>query len=155
MFFIRIFLFLFAVSGFVLFLYLWNLFVKKNKKFKVVLMTSFILLLQFLCHSYVNRMYSYVFVNHLCVLLCHSYVTRIDYCVIRISIVFTSMSSVCHSYVLVCHSYVLECHPYVTLMYLSVVRMSLVYTRMLSVCHSYILVCHPYVARMWFYHEPF
>ena len=89
--------------------------------------------------------------------------------VIRMSLVCTRMSSICHWYVLVFH-------PYVTGMYSYVIRMSLVCTRMSSVCHSYVLerlpyvtrmssvchsythsyvlVCHPCVTRMWFYHEP-
>ena len=48
--------------------------------------------------------------------------------VIRMSLVCTRVSSVCHSFVLVCHPYV---------------------TRMSSVCHSY--VCHSYVIRMYSY----
>ena len=62
----------------------------------------------------------------LTVLVCHPYVTRLysdvtcmyTY-VIRMSLVWTRMSSVCHSYVLVCHLHV-------TRMYLHVIRMSLV-----------------------------
>ena len=69
----------------------------------------------------------------------HSYV-------IRISLVCTRMSPVCHLYVLVCH-------PCVTRMYSYVTRMSLVCTRMSSVCHSYVLVYHPCVTRLWFYNE--
>ena len=82
--------------------------------------------------------------------------------VIRMSLVCTRMSSVCHSYVIhmlvVCtrmssvfHSYVLVCHPHVTRMYYYVIRMSLVCTRMSSVCHLYVLVCHPYVTCMYSY----
>ena len=62
---------------------------------------------------------------------------------IRISVVCTRMSSVCHSYVIstlltctrmssVYHSYVLVCHPW-------------------SVCHSHVFVCHPYVTPMYSY----
>ena len=93
--------------------------------------------MQFKCHSYVNRMYSYVtrmsFVCHSYVLVCHSYVTR--------------MSFLCHSYVLVCHSYVSRMYRYV-------IRVPLVCTRMSFVYHSCALVCHSYVTRLWFYHEP-
>ena len=53
--------------------------------------------------------------------------------VIRMSLVYTRISSVCHSYVLVCH-------PYVTCMYLHVIRMSLVCTRMSPVCHSSVVL---------------
>ena len=70
--------------------------------------------MSFVCHSNVIRMSC-----HLCVSRMYSYV-------IRMSLVYTRMSSVCHWYVLVCHRYV---------------------TRIYSVCHSY-------VTRMWFYHEP-
>ena len=45
---------------------------------------------------------------------------------IRMSVLFTRISSVCHLYVLVCHSYVLVCHPYVTRMYSYVICMSLI-----------------------------
>ena len=103
----------------------------------------------FVCHSYINHMYSYVtrisFAWHSFVLLSHSYVTRMC-------------------------SYFTCIYPYVigmSFVYSWVIRMSLVYTRinlyiilvsfvcilMLSVRHSYILVCHSYVTRMWFYHE--
>ena len=64
--------------------------------------------------------------------------------IIRMSLVCTRMSSVCHSYVLVYN-------PYVTRMYSHVIRMSIVCTRMSSVCHSYVLVCYPYVTRMYSY----
>ena len=107
--------------------------------------------MQFVCHSYVNRTYSYVIRMPLvCTrmfFVCHPYVTCIYSYVIRMSLVCTCMSSVCHSSVLVCH-------PYVTLMYSYVIHMLLVCTHMSSVCHSYILVCHQHVTRMWFYHEP-
>ena len=87
--------------------------------------------MSFVCHLYAIRMYSYV---------------------IRVSLVCTRMSYVCHSYVLVCHPYVTRIHSYV-------IRMSLVFTRMSSVCHSYVIrmslvcthmspVCNPYVTRM-------
>ena len=117
----------------------------------------------FVCHSYVNRMYSYVtrmlFVCQSCILVCHSYVTLmctyincIYLYAIRMSLVYIRMLSVSHSYVLicngmslvctrmwsVCHSCVLLCHRYVTRMYLHVIRMSLVSTRMSSVCHLYV-----------------
>ena len=78
-------------------------------------------LMSSVCHSNVIRM------------SCHSYVTRMYSYVIRMSLVCTHMSSVCHSHV---------------------IRTSLVCTRMSPVCHSYVLVCHPYVTRMWFNHEP-
>ena len=77
----------------------------------------------------------------------HPYVTCMYSYVIRMSLVCTRISFICHSYVLVCHLYV-------TRMYSYVIRMSLVCTRMPFLCHSYVLVCHPYVTRMWFYHEP-
>ena len=77
-------------------------------------------------------------------LVCHPCVTRINWYVIRLSLVCARMSSVCHSYGLVCH-------PCVTCMGLYVIRMSLVCTRMSSVCHSYVLVCHPYVTHMGSY----
>ena len=60
-----------------------------------------------ICHSNVIRM------------SCYPYVTRMYSYVIRMSLVSTCTSSVCHSYVLVCH-------PYVTGMYSYVIRMSLV-----------------------------
>ena len=63
---------------------------------------------------------------------CHPYDTRMTFVchVIRMSLVCTCMSSVCHLYVLV------------------FISMSLVGTCMSSVCHSYVLVCHPYVIRL-------
>ena len=97
--------------------------------------------MQFVCHSYVNRTYSYV---------------------IYMSLAFTRMSSVCHSYVLVCSSYVIRmsivcirmssvrhssvivCHPYVTHMYSYVIRMLLVCTRM----PSYVIRMYSYVISM-------
>ena len=88
----------------------------------------------FVCQSYV------LFVCHLYVTLMYSYL-------IRMSLVRTRMSPVCHSYVLVCHRYV-------TRMYSYVIRMSLACTRMSSVCHSYVLVCHPYVTRIYSYVIP-
>ena len=84
----------------------------------------------------------YVYLWHALVL--HAYATRMYFYVIRMSLVCTHMSSVCHSYVLLCH-------PYVTRMYSYVIRISLVCTRMSSVWHSYVLVCHPYVTRMYAY----
>ena len=71
-------------------------------------------------------------VRHSYVFVCHPYVTCIYSYVIRMSLVSTRMSSVCHSYTRMssmCHSYVLVCHPYVTR----------------------ILVCHPHVTRMHSY----
>ena len=59
---------------------------------------------------------------------------------IKLLLVCTHISSVCHSYVLVCIRMSLVC-----------TRMSLIYTRMSSVCHSYVLVCHPCVTRMYPY----
>ena len=61
--------------------------------------------------------------------------------VIRVRLLCTRMSSVCHSYVLVSH-------PFVTRMYSYVILMSLVIS---SVYHSYVLVCHPYVTRIYSY----
>ena len=61
----------------------------------------FVTRLSFVCHSYANRMYSFV---------------------IRISL--------CSRMSLVCHSYIFESHSYVTRMYSYVFRMSLVWTRM-------------------------
>ena len=55
---------------------------------------------------------------------------------IRMSLVCTRMSSLCHSYVAVCND------------------MTHICTRMPSVCHSYLLVCHSYVNNVWFYNEP-
>ena len=77
-------------------------------------------------------------------LVCHPYVTCMYSYVMRMSLVCTCMSFVCHSYVLVCHSYV-------TRMYSYVIHMSLVCTRMSFVCHLYLLVCHSYVTRMYLY----
>ena len=56
--------------------------------------------------------------------------------VIRMSLVCTRMSSVCHSY----NSYV--------------IRMPLVCTPMSSVCHSYVHVCHPCVTLCGFTMNP-
>ena len=69
-------------------------------------------------------------------LVCHPYVTGMCSYDIRMSLVCTRMSFVCHSYVLVRHSYV-------THMYSFIIRLSLVCTRI-----------SPYDTRMWFYHEP-
>ena len=77
-------------------------------------------------------------------LVCHPYVTCMYSYVMRMSLVCTCMSFVCHSYVLVCHSYV-------TRMYSYVIHMSLLCTRMSFVCHLYLLVCHSYVTRMYLY----
>ena len=81
---------------------------------------------------------------------CHLYVTCIYSCVMRMSLVCTCVTFVCHLHVLVCHpyvarilvcrSYVLVCHPYVTCMYSYVIRMSLVCTRMSSVYNSYVIL---------------
>ena len=79
--------------------------------------------MQFVCHSYANRVYSYVMVCHSYILLCHPYVTRIYSYVIRMP--------------LVCSSYV--------------IRLSLVRIRMSSVCYSYVFVCHLYVTRIYSY----
>ena len=68
---------------------------------------------------YGNRMCSYVVVCHSYVLECHRYVTRMYWCVIRMSLVRSDISSACHSYVLVCHLYVIRLYSYV-------IRMSLV-----------------------------
>ena len=53
---------------------------------------------------------------------CHLYVTCMYSYVIRMSLGFTRMSSVCHSYALVCHLYVL------------------VWTLLSSVCHSHVVL---------------
>ena len=61
----------------------------------------------FVCHSHVNRMYSYVTrICHLYVLVCHPYVIRMYSYVIRISLKCTLMSSVCHSYVVLSWTYI-------------------------------------------------
>ena len=81
------------------------------------------------------KMYFMVIINfqivHIVLIMYVSYV-------IRMSLVCTRMSSVCHSYVLVCHPYV--------------ILMSLVCTRMSTVCHSDVIrmssVCHSYVTPM-------
>ena len=69
----------------------------------------------FACHSYVNRMYSYVVRMSL---VCHPHVSMYSY-VIHMSLVCTRQSSTCHSYVLLCHPYVTRisfvCHSYVDL----------------------------------------
>ena len=128
-----------------------------SKSFKKIqLYFSFephVIRVSFLCHSYV--------------IVYHPYATRIYSYVIRMSLVWTCMSSVsirmssiCHSYVirmsLVCHPYVTRmssvCHSYVicislvcTRVSLVCTRMSFVCTRISSICHSYVLVCHLYV----------
>ena len=80
------------------------------------------------------------FLRHSYVLACHG-----------MSLICTSISSLCHSYVicmsLVCTRMSSVYHSYVT-------RMSFVCTRKPSVCHSYVLVCHPYVTRMYPYVIP-
>ena len=65
------------------------------------------------CDPYITRMYLYV-------LVCHPYVTRIYSYVIRMSLVCTHMSSVCHSYVLVYQPYFTSMHSYF-------IRMSLIF----------------------------
>ena len=79
--------------------------------------TSFCMLLVYhsyliVCHFFVTRV-SFV---------CHSYANRMYSFVIRISL--------CSRMSLVCHSYIFESHSYVTRMYSYVFRMSLVWTRM-------------------------
>ena len=59
----------------------------------------------------------YSIVTHMS-LVCHPYATRMYPHFIRMSVVCTLISPVCHLYVL-------ECHSYVTHMYLYVIRMSL------------------------------
>ena len=54
-------------------------------------------------------------------------------CVIRISLICTRMS-------LVCHSYVTRVYSYIVCMYSYVILMSLVCTCMTFICHSYVLV---------------
>ena len=58
---------------------------------------------------------------------------------IRMSVVCTHISSVCHSYVLC------------TRMSSVCIRMPSVCTRMSSLCHSYVLACHPYVTHIYLY----
>ena len=75
---------------------------------------------------------------------------------IRMSLVWTHMSSVCHSYILIRHPYVTRMYSYVTGMSLVctcsyAICMSLACTRMPLVCHSCLLVCHSYVTRMYSY----
>ena len=78
-----------------------------------------------------------------------------DLHIIRMLLVCSRMSFICHSYVLVCHplchSYALVWHPYVIRMYSFVICMSLVCTRLSFVCHSYVLVCHSYVTSVYSY----
>ena len=106
--------------------------------------------MEFVCHSYVNCMYSYVThmsfecnfylsyvtpicMSIMCVVVCHSYVTCMYSYVIRMSHVCTRMLFVCYSYVTRMYSYVtrMSCHrmsrmySYVTRMYSYVTRMSL------------------------------
>ena len=102
---------------------------------------NLIFLMPFVCQSYVLVYHSYVVLHYYIIrmsLVCHAYVTRMYSYVIRMSLVYTPMSFVCHSCVLVCRWYV-------TRMYSYVIRMSLVYTQMSFICHSYVLVCHLYV----------
>ena len=83
---------------------------------------TYVICMLFVCHSYVILCQSYAMICHLYVLyvlFCHPYLNCMYSFVIRMSLVCTRMSSVCHSYVFVCHSYV-------TRMYLYVIRMSLV-----------------------------
>ena len=96
------------------------------------------------------------FTYHSHVICMRLYFTYMYFYAIRLSVVYTRISSVCHFYILlcngmssvctrmssVCHSYVLSCHPYATRMYSYVIRMS-------SVCHLYVLRCHPYVTRTY------
>ena len=86
--------------------------------------------------------------------VCQSYVLLYHSYIIRMTLLCTCMSFICHSYVFINHLCALVCHSYVTHIYSYVNRMSLVCTRISLVCHSYVLVCHPYVIHMWFYHEP-
>ena len=73
------------------------------------------------------------FTRHLHVICMCMYFTYVYAYAIRMSVVCTRMSSVCHWYVLVCND------------------MPLVCTRISSVCNSYVLVCHPLVIRMYLY----
>ena len=119
--------------------------------------------MEFVFHSYVNCMYSYVthmsfvcnfYVSYvtpicmsiICVVVCHSYVTCMYSYVIR-------MSHVCTRMLFVCYSYVTRMYSYVTRMSLVCTHMS-PYVTYVLICHSYVLICHPYVTRMWSYHEP-
>ena len=78
------------------------------------------------------------------VICMYSYVTLICFYAIRISVVYTRMSSVCHLCVLLCHSCVTHVYSYI-------IHMSHICTRMSSVCHLYILVCNPYVTCIHLY----
>ena len=84
----------------------------------------------FVCNSYVIR------ISVVCSrmsLVCHLYVTHINSYVIRMLLLCTRMLYVCHSYVRLRQ-------PYVTRMYSYVTSKSLVCTRMSSVCHSYVVL---------------
>ena len=83
--------------------------------------------------------------------VCQSYVLLYHSYIIRMTLLCTCMSFICHSYVFINHLCALVCHSYVTHIYSYVNRMSLVCTRISLVCHSYVLVCHPYVTRMYSY----
>ena len=105
--------------------------------------------MQFVDHSNVNRIYSYVIRTRI----------RMSFLCVCNSFVCTGMPFLSHSHVLVCHPYVtriysyvirisLVCHPYVTRMFSYVIRMSLACSRMSFVSHSYVIgtrmssVCH-------------
>ena len=88
------------------------------------------------CHSYINRMYSYLI--------------RMSLVYARILSVWTLMSFVCHSYVIVCYLYVTRIYSYVMLWHSYAIRMSPICTRISSLCHSHVLVCrHLYVVLSW------
>ena len=65
------------------------------------------------------------FVYQSYVLVCHPYVTHMYSYLIRMSLVYTRMSSVCHWYVLVCHPYVTRIKD-LARMYSYVIRVLLV-----------------------------
>ena len=87
------------------------------------------------CRSHVIRISLYV-------LVCHLYGACMYSHIIRLSLVGTQISFVCHWHVEVCYSSLvytymsLVCHSYVTRMYSYVIRMLLV------VCHSWVLLCN-------------
>ena len=73
--------------------------------------------MSFVCHPYALVYYLYA-------LVCHPYVTCMYSYIIRISLVYIRMSSVCHSYALVCDPYATCVYSYVICM--PVVCMSVV-----------------------------
>ena len=84
--------------------------------------------------------YTVYLLRHSHVICMRSYFIYMYPYAIRMSLVCTHMSSVCHSYVLVGHSHVLVCHPYVLWMYSYIILMSLARTCMSSVCDSSVVL---------------